>query len=87
MKFCTIACLCLVCATRSGNLSAEQFFTNIEETGNTVAIDVRTHKVVERWNTGSNELQVGAGQRSRLSLRRVWRSCCERRHRPQREND
>jgi len=33
------------------------FFTNIEETGNTVAIDLRTHKVVEKWNTGSSELQ------------------------------
>ena len=33
------------------------FYTNIEETGTTVAIDVRTHNVVAKWNVGSNELQ------------------------------
>ena len=33
------------------------FYTNVEETGNTVAIDVRTHKVVAKWNAGSRELQ------------------------------
>lgn len=33
------------------------FYTNIEETGATVAIDVRTHNVVRNWNAGSKELQ------------------------------
>jgi DNA-binding beta-propeller fold protein YncE len=33
------------------------FYTNIEETGTTVAIDVRTHNVVAKWNVGSTELQ------------------------------
>jgi DNA-binding beta-propeller fold protein YncE len=33
------------------------FFTNVEETGNTVAIDVRAHKVVAKWNAGSSKLQ------------------------------
>jgi len=34
-----------------------RFYTNIEETGNTVAIDARTHKVVAKWSVGSHELQ------------------------------
>ncbi len=33
------------------------FFTNVEETGETVAIDARTHKVVSKWKAGSSELQ------------------------------
>jgi DNA-binding beta-propeller fold protein YncE len=33
------------------------FYTNIEETGTTVAIDVRTHQVTAKWNVGSTELQ------------------------------
>ena len=33
------------------------FYTNLEETGNTVAIDVRSHKVIAKWNPGSRELQ------------------------------
>jgi DNA-binding beta-propeller fold protein YncE len=33
------------------------FYTNVEETGKTVAIDVRTHEVVARWNPGSTDLQ------------------------------
>jgi DNA-binding beta-propeller fold protein YncE len=33
------------------------FYTNIEETGSTVAIDVRTHKIVAKWNPGSTDLQ------------------------------
>jgi DNA-binding beta-propeller fold protein YncE len=33
------------------------FYTNIEEAGKTIAIDVRAHKVVARWNPGSSELQ------------------------------
>jgi DNA-binding beta-propeller fold protein YncE len=33
------------------------FYTNLEETVATVAIDVRTHKVVANWNVGSKELQ------------------------------
>ena len=33
------------------------FYTNIEETGKTVAIDVHTHKLIATWNPGSKELQ------------------------------
>jgi DNA-binding beta-propeller fold protein YncE len=33
------------------------FYTNIEETGNTVAIDVRTHRMVAKWKVGSTGLQ------------------------------
>ncbi len=33
------------------------FYTNIEETGKTVAVDVRSHKVVANWKPGSNDLQ------------------------------
>ena len=34
-----------------------RFYANIEETGNTVAIDARTHKVVAKWSVGSTDLQ------------------------------
>jgi DNA-binding beta-propeller fold protein YncE len=33
------------------------FYTNLEEVGNTIAIDVRSHKVVAKWDPGSRELQ------------------------------
>jgi DNA-binding beta-propeller fold protein YncE len=33
------------------------FYTNLEETGNTIAIDVRTHEIVAKWDPGSRELQ------------------------------
>jgi DNA-binding beta-propeller fold protein YncE len=33
------------------------FYTNVEETGKTVAIDVRSHKLAATWNPGSTELQ------------------------------
>jgi DNA-binding beta-propeller fold protein YncE len=33
------------------------FYTNIEEAGKTVAIDVHTHKVTGAWNPGSRDLQ------------------------------
>src|SRR5881275_1391698 len=33
------------------------FYTNIEETGTTLAIDVRTHNIVAKWNPGSADLQ------------------------------
>src|SRR6059058_4017614 len=33
------------------------FFTNIEDAGKTVAIDVHTHKVIATWNPGSSDLQ------------------------------
>jgi DNA-binding beta-propeller fold protein YncE len=33
------------------------FYTNIEEAAKTVAIDVRWHKVVATWETGSSDLQ------------------------------
>ena len=32
------------------------FFTNIEESGATVAIDVKWHKIVSKWNAGSKEV-------------------------------
>jgi DNA-binding beta-propeller fold protein YncE len=33
------------------------FYTNLEETGETIAIDVHSHKVTTRWDPGSRELQ------------------------------
>jgi DNA-binding beta-propeller fold protein YncE len=33
------------------------FYTNVEENGATVAIDVRTHNIVAKWNPGSIDLQ------------------------------
>jgi DNA-binding beta-propeller fold protein YncE len=33
------------------------FYTNIEEAGKTVAIDVYTHKMIATWNPGSSDLQ------------------------------
>jgi len=33
------------------------FYTNVEEIGTTVALDVRTHKIVSKWNVGSSDLQ------------------------------
>src|SRR5216110_1995940 len=33
------------------------FYTNLEEAGNTIAIDVRSHKAVAKWDPGSRELQ------------------------------
>src|SRR6059058_156485 len=33
------------------------FYTNIEDAGATVAIDVRTHNIVAKWNPGSSDLQ------------------------------
>ncbi len=33
------------------------FYTNIEERGKTVVIDVRTRKIVAKWNVGSTDLQ------------------------------
>jgi DNA-binding beta-propeller fold protein YncE len=33
------------------------FYTNVEDTGTTVVIDVRTHKIVAKWNVGSTDLQ------------------------------
>jgi DNA-binding beta-propeller fold protein YncE len=33
------------------------FYTNVEETGKTVALDVRSHKLAATWNVGSTELQ------------------------------
>jgi len=33
------------------------FYTNVEEAGKTVAIDVRSHKVIATWNPGSSDLQ------------------------------
>ena len=33
------------------------FFTNIEDAGKTVAIDVHTHKVIATWNPGSGDLE------------------------------
>jgi DNA-binding beta-propeller fold protein YncE len=33
------------------------FFSHIEDSGKTVAIDVHTHKVIATWNSGSSDLQ------------------------------
>src|SRR5436190_17959906 len=33
------------------------FYTNVEEIGTTVALNVRTHKIVSKWNVGSSDLQ------------------------------
>src|SRR5215472_7718848 len=33
------------------------FYTNIEDTGTTVAIDTRKHEIVAKWNPGSSDLQ------------------------------
>src|SRR5213595_523565 len=33
------------------------FYTNIEDTGSKVSIDVRSHKIVAEWNPGSSDLQ------------------------------
>jgi len=34
-----------------------RFYTNIDEEGTTVAIDLRTHEIVSKWPIGSTELQ------------------------------
>jgi len=44
------------------------FYTNIEDTGSTVAIDVRTHKIVAKWNPGSSDLQGLAVDNARRFL-------------------
>ena len=41
------------------------FYTNIPEKGATIAIDLRTHKVVSTWELGTNELQGLALDRQR----------------------
>jgi len=33
------------------------FYTNLEETGHTISIDVRSHRVVAKWNVGAADLQ------------------------------
>jgi DNA-binding beta-propeller fold protein YncE len=44
------------------------FYTNIEEAGKTIAIDLRTHKIVAAWNPGSTDLQGLALDSSRRFL-------------------
>jgi DNA-binding beta-propeller fold protein YncE len=44
------------------------FYTNVEDTGKTVAIDLRSRKVVAEWNPGSNDLQGLALDSSRNFL-------------------
>ena len=44
------------------------FYTNIEDTGSTVAIDVRTHKIIAEWNPGSSVLQGLALDKARRFL-------------------
>ena len=44
------------------------FYTNIEDTGSTVAIDVRTHKIIAEWNPGSSDLQGLALDKARRFL-------------------
>ena len=34
-----------------------RFYTNIDDMGKTVAIDVRSHKIVSEWDVGSSDLQ------------------------------
>jgi len=34
-----------------------RFYTNLDDTGKTVAFDVRSHQAVAKWNVGSQELQ------------------------------
>jgi len=34
-----------------------QFYTNIDDMGKTVAIDLRSHKIVSKWDVGSSDLQ------------------------------
>lgn len=34
-----------------------QFYTNIDDMGKTLAIDVRSHKIVSKWDVGSRDLQ------------------------------
>jgi DNA-binding beta-propeller fold protein YncE len=41
------------------------FYTNISEKGATIAIDLRTHKVLSTWELGTNELQGLALDRQR----------------------
>lgn len=44
------------------------FYTNIEEAGKTVAIDVHSHKIVSNWSPGSSDLQGLALDSSRRFL-------------------
>src|SRR5215471_16768796 len=44
------------------------FYTNLEETGRTLAIDVRQHRVVAEWNPGADDLQGLAFDRKRRLL-------------------
>lgn len=44
------------------------FYTNLEETGRTIAIDVRRHKIVAKWNPGAADLQGLALDRKRRFL-------------------
>src|SRR5204862_2580016 len=44
------------------------FYTNIEEAGKTVAIDVHTHKTIAAWNPGSSDLQGLAFDNARKFL-------------------
>src|SRR5213596_3766074 len=44
------------------------FYTNLEEIGNTIAIDVRSHKIIAKWDPGNRELQGLALDRARNFL-------------------
>jgi DNA-binding beta-propeller fold protein YncE len=44
------------------------FYTNLEETGKTIAIDVHSHKVTTSWDPGSRELQGLALDKARNLL-------------------
>jgi DNA-binding beta-propeller fold protein YncE len=44
------------------------FYTNLEESGNTVAIDVRSHKISTTWEPGGRELQGLALDKARNFL-------------------
>src|SRR5262249_17764196 len=59
------------------------FYTNIEEAGKTVAIDVRSHKVVNTWRV-HDDLQGLALDSARGFLFCLWRPCCKPRCRSRR---
>jgi DNA-binding beta-propeller fold protein YncE len=46
----------------------DMFYTNLEESGNTVAIDVRSHKIIAKWEPGNRELQGLALDKARNFL-------------------
>jgi DNA-binding beta-propeller fold protein YncE len=60
----------LEAATEGGAIDNKdaRFYTNLAETGLTIGIDVRTHKIVSKWPVGSNDLQGLSLDRQRRFL-------------------